>query len=341
MVAPPAGGGAERAVAFGVTQNVGLMRRALTPATAWRRLPLALQLAIAVVTVTVAWGVVDLSLSVKRARTTAAYGTALARLDRAEVQVLELFALLVDARAALTAPETPTDPRDAERLGPLDRQARTRLDSLQLLAPSGGGVADAVVAWRAAYEDWRTLWSNGTDDILLEQARFDLARRQSLALRRTVDAERGQLAELAADADRLASRERFLLRIAAIGVGLLLIILVSRRVATTLDTVVTAAEALAQGRYAAVRLPSGTSASSSELQRLAVAYEELARAVASREEALQNELQALKQVEEMKTEFVSMVSHELRTPLTSIRGALGLLLSGTVGQRDHTCRRIT
>lgn len=33
-----------------------------------------------------------------------------------------------------------------------------------------------------------------------------------------------------------------------------------------------------------------------------------------------------RQVEQMKSEFVSMVSHELRTPLTSIRGALGLIL---------------
>ncbi len=38
-----------------------------------------------------------------------------------------------------------------------------------------------------------------------------------------------------------------------------------------------------------------------------------------------------KQVEQMKNEFVSIVSHELRTPLTSIRGALGLLEGGVLG----------
>ena len=37
-------------------------------------------------------------------------------------------------------------------------------------------------------------------------------------------------------------------------------------------------------------------------------------------------------LDRMKDEFVSTVSHELRTPLTSIRGALGLLSSGLLGQ---------
>jgi signal transduction histidine kinase len=37
-------------------------------------------------------------------------------------------------------------------------------------------------------------------------------------------------------------------------------------------------------------------------------------------------------VDKMKTEFIGMVSHELRTPLTSIRGSLGLLQGGIVGE---------
>jgi PAS domain S-box-containing protein len=39
-----------------------------------------------------------------------------------------------------------------------------------------------------------------------------------------------------------------------------------------------------------------------------------------------------KKVEKLKDEFISNVSHELRTPLTSIRGSLGLILSGTCGK---------
>ncbi len=49
----------------------------------------------------------------------------------------------------------------------------------------------------------------------------------------------------------------------------------------------------------------------------------------------------LKAVDRMKDEFVSTVSHELRTPLTSIRGALGLLESGAVGELSADAHEIT
>ena len=39
-----------------------------------------------------------------------------------------------------------------------------------------------------------------------------------------------------------------------------------------------------------------------------------------------------KRNEQMKADFIANVSHELRTPLTSIRGALGLLAAGALGQ---------
>ncbi len=39
-----------------------------------------------------------------------------------------------------------------------------------------------------------------------------------------------------------------------------------------------------------------------------------------------------KRIDKMKNEFVSTVSHELRTPLTSIRGSLGLVTGGAMGE---------
>lgn len=45
-------------------------------------------------------------------------------------------------------------------------------------------------------------------------------------------------------------------------------------------------------------------------------------------------------VEKMKDEFISVVSHELRTPLTSIRGSLGLLAGGALGQLTDKGRRM-
>jgi PAS domain S-box-containing protein len=45
-----------------------------------------------------------------------------------------------------------------------------------------------------------------------------------------------------------------------------------------------------------------------------------------------SDLSIRNEMDRIKNEFISMVSHELRTPLTSIRGALSLVLGGTIGE---------
>ncbi|MGD0445227.1 MAG: response regulator [Edaphobacter sp.] len=56
----------------------------------------------------------------------------------------------------------------------------------------------------------------------------------------------------------------------------------------------------------------------------------------AREQQYQHTLQLNQrsELDTLKDEFISTVSHELRTPLTSIRGALGLLSSGIIGDVD-------
>ncbi|MEW5891815.1 MAG: ATP-binding protein [Pseudomonadota bacterium] len=47
-----------------------------------------------------------------------------------------------------------------------------------------------------------------------------------------------------------------------------------------------------------------------------------------------------KQLERIKNEFLSTVSHELRTPITSIKGSLGLLAGGAMGQLPGEVRQL-
>lgn len=53
--------------------------------------------------------------------------------------------------------------------------------------------------------------------------------------------------------------------------------------------------------------------------------------------ALRRELEAL---EAQLQEFVSTISHELRTPITSIRGSLGLLISGSAGELSAEAKEL-
>lgn len=46
------------------------------------------------------------------------------------------------------------------------------------------------------------------------------------------------------------------------------------------------------------------------------------------------------QLQQLKSEFISTVSHELRTPLTSIKGALGLVTAGTLGEMPEAMAKL-
>lgn len=56
--------------------------------------------------------------------------------------------------------------------------------------------------------------------------------------------------------------------------------------------------------------------------------------------AMARDISERKAFEQTKDDFISTVSHELRTPVTSIKGALGLILSGATGQLDAKTKRM-
>jgi PAS domain S-box-containing protein len=47
-----------------------------------------------------------------------------------------------------------------------------------------------------------------------------------------------------------------------------------------------------------------------------------------------------REIDRMKSEFISVVSHEMRTPLTSIKGALGLVASGATGDLSNAAQKL-
>ena len=52
------------------------------------------------------------------------------------------------------------------------------------------------------------------------------------------------------------------------------------------------------------------------------------------------DLTKLKELEQLKSQFISTVSHELRTPLTSIAGSLAIVASGSVGELPEKAQRM-
>jgi signal transduction histidine kinase len=158
---------------------------------------------------------------------------------------------------------------------------------------------------------------------------MDSSRTATATLQRTARIQAELMAAEASSQIDLDSRESLLVRLLLLAMIVLATVASLRRVTSTLDAIVFDARALAAGDHrSAVKSVAG---GSRELGQLGEAFGTLAVAVAEREHGLRDDIRQLKEVERLKTDFVSTVSHELRTPLTAIRGALGLVLAGTTG----------
>ena len=221
-------------------------------------------------------------------------------------------------------------------------QLEAALDSLSVLAHGHEEMGLAV----ARVDNLSRSWLHSTtqqfaartrsvpSDTLIVLARrvvatMDSARAATSLLERITRIQAERRATDAALQIELDARESLLVRLLLVAMIVLATVASLRRVTNTLDAIVFDARALAAGDHrAAVRSVAG---GSRELGQLGAAFGTLAAAVAEREDGLRDDIRQLKEVERLKTEFVSTVSHELRTPLTAIRGALGLVLAGTTG----------
>ena len=308
----------------------------------WRSRSLAAQLVLTNLAVVAVWaGATRQVLSIQNGRRTAAEEAAAvsaaavfetAQIDPALVNLTtgqRGFAMTGDS--AFLAPY---------RLG--RRQLQSALDSLSSLARANVELSVAVGRLDHIARSWVDVGAQqfaararamapDTLGVLARRvaAQMDSARVATVLLERITRIQAERSAKEVARQIELDAREWLLVRILLVAMIVLATVASLRRVTGILDAIVHDARALAAGDHrSAVRSVAG---GSRELGQLGEAFGTLAAAVAEREHGLRDDIRHLKEVERMKTDFVSTVSHELRTPLTAIRGALGLVLAGTTG----------
>ena len=309
----------------------------------WRSRSLAEQLVLTNVAVVVLWAAMTRQIvSLQDGRREAAEMAA-ARAGAAVLVTAQVSPALVNLESgergfALTGDSAFLEPF---RLG--YDQINIALDTLAKVATGNGELTRAINRLDHATRSWMTAATThiaagrrtnrrlATNDSLARYlaAMMDSSRIATGTLERTARIQAEATAAEASSQIELEAREVLLIRLLLLAMIVLATVASLRRVTSTLDAIVFDARALAAGDHrAAVRSVAG---GSRELGQLGEAFGTLAVAVAEREHGLRDDIRQLKEVERLKTDFVSTVSHELRTPLTAIRGALGLVLAGTTG----------
>jgi signal transduction histidine kinase/CheY-like chemotaxis protein len=308
----------------------------------WRSRSLAEQLVVTNLAVVALWAattrqIVSLQDGRRAAAEQAAVRSGVAVLVTAQVEPALVNLTTGERGFSLTGDSTFLRPY---RRGHIELKAA--LDSLASLAAGNPSLATAIRHLDRVAQSWTTEANRlfdarvgGAPPASMDSlsvgvlALLDSARMATTAIERITRTQANGSAAEAAEQIELDARESLLVRMLLLAMIVLATVVSIRRVTSTLDAIVFDARALAAGDHrAAVRSVGG---GSRELGQLGAAFGTLAAAVAEREHGLRDDIRQLKEVERLKTEFVSTVSHELRTPLTAIRGALGLVLAGTTG----------
>ena len=315
----------------------------------WRQLPLAVQLAsTAMALMVVAFWCLSAFLE-REERIHEAASLEVERLHRLQVAATSLALAMVNMESGKRSYVLTGDTSFLQTYDLGRRQVAAFADSVEALGarhdPETRRRLDALLAqlvvWRttSASVDIAVRRTGAIDTETPAALRARLSRGKQLMdeARRAHSALLARVAAVAAtqrvDERQLSTvrrRDSFLARIALAAAVLLVIVVWMRVVTRTLRRIVRAANAVAEGDYGRVALDEDDGGNG-ELARLAAVFDRLALAVAQREQILRSDILQLRELEQMKSSFVSTVSHELRTPLTSVRGALGLVLGGAAG----------
>lgn len=330
--------------------------RPRTPLRLWRRLPFTEQLLLIGMLVGLSWFLAARAAAERQQDASLARNAELVRLQQAEMLASRLGRSLSDMSRdhrgfLLTGDEvylaqglTDRDrfERDAARLAETARSARVAAELEEVvrrLEEWHDSAAVPNIALRRA-EGLHAFEGDGPGQAGIRRS----AALMEATLRAQGTLEDALTTDVAATSllvDEAATRDdlsTFLTSTGGLAVLLLLLMLLLRLVARTLNQVVAGAHAIDEGRYDEARLPDPDAAPNREMARLAHTFEQLAASTEQRERQLQDDVERLKELERLKRDFVSTVSHELRTPLTSMRGALGLILGGKVGELPAKAR---
>jgi len=325
----------------------------------WRRLPLTAQLGVVGFVVAVAWFLSARMAADRVERSAHLRNEQMRRLNQVEVVAVRLLsnATGMSSRARgflLNGDEELSRRYEQSRLAFIEDISTLRVlsDSDAVMTPHLDRMSSQMAEWdRSIVGPSFTLRRARGSAAFADGAAGTLLMRRGLPLIDSVRVTHSELMRvvrerqigLRAAVETAAAEgelETFIIRAAALAIFLLLLILLMRVVSRALRQVIEGAEALDAGNYSRARLPAVTAAPNAEMARLAFTFERLAHSIETRERQLQEDIEKLKELERLKTDFVSTVSHELRTPLTSMRGAIGLLLGGTVGEMPVKAREL-
>jgi len=326
----------------------------------WRTLPLGAQLAAIVLVPLLAWTLFARQLIQREDRAAERSAREQHRLRDAVVLSARLLNAMLNME---TGQRGFVATGDTALLQPYERGQRefyARVDSLARLADT----ADAELVGLVRFLEWQLVeWDqqSGTPAVLMRRSfpgpnpdvsrallpelrrgkrSMDSARVIQARIRERIERRERDLRD--AEQERLALSRR---RGGALWAALLALLAVvtwssAALITRTVRRIGRTTRALADGEYGAAAELSAVEmqVGGHEMAALAADFGRLGVALQEREQLAQSEILQLRELEQLKTDFVSTVSHELRTPLTSIRGALGLILGGAAGAISDQAR---